>query len=257
MKKALLLVALLGLVGGASAANVAYFATAGYDAMAAADRYNEAEMDFLPSYNGFGGTISPTLVPGTHDLYIWVTFDPALQNWDQIYGNQIALAADPDATIGNNVAYRHNHSVPPPAPYMRWNAPNPLHFTDPGGAQMSAVTAGGVVNEVGYYSDLKSLGVVPALSGESRVIALLGVAEIIVPGGGSGSIDLGIGTLGVICHDSGGGSFRPTVMIIDDQIVTLPENPPSDIFWGEVAYFIPEPASLLLLGLAGLLLRRR
>ncbi len=244
MKKAICFVAMLGLVATASA-DINLFATAGseYAAMTG-NVFNTDEIDFLPDFAGVGGTMNPSLdTTGglTETIYFWGQFDGEAA-YTQIYGMHFNLALD-GGTIDQSVLYRHNKtSGPPSARWDRWDNADPLTML---GDPAAAVTSDGIMDSFMDY-DL----------GDGQTF-LIGAAEVTVPDGYVGSLELALDTLGLIAYDGNTGDpSRPTINIMGDDTVT-PDNPPSAATYNGVVNFVPEPASLLLIGLGALALRRR
>ncbi len=244
MKRLLVLCALLSVVGAANA-DVNFYATAASEFAALSDNvFNTDEIDFLPFYQGVGGTQSPEIITDgqtTETFYVWGQFvDEAA--YTQIYGINLDVNVTGDLAVGQSVMYRHNKtSGPPSARWDRWDGDQPVTLEN---GIVAAVTADGIMDSFMDY-DL----------GDGQTF-LVGAVEVT---GTEGDILLGLGDLGLIAYDGNTGDpIRPTINILDGTPVSGP-NPPDEAWYGQVATFtpIPEPASLLLIGLGALALRRR
>jgi len=248
MKKVLVLVAALALVSMASAGIDLFLTKAPSPGMKSPDELNSAEKNFLASYDKWVG--SPTRSPfeqqpGTPTTYfLWaagtLTGNDAFY---QVYGIDLrGSGVTGGAVLDDGLFYRHNK--PAPNAYKRWDAGAKISI--PGLA--AAVTARGVE--------------MPANAGDianddgGSTYALLGAVKI---SGDPGTFKLGL------------GSSRFAIRVTDKDGNTIDYDGTGDAIWpgltiqGRNAYqgpydavtIVPEPASLVLLALGALALRRR
>jgi hypothetical protein len=227
MKKVLVLVAVLALVGAASAEIQLFWSTTGLSNGAL--QYSTALTNFLP-------IVAPTPVttvdasggPTTVDLYLWGRFVD-MGDYNQIYGLDLLFGGD--ATVGSNVAYRHLNPPPPPN-WLRWDGAAGI----PLDGVMAAVTAAGIQNYTAgdpANGDLYLAGTREFLLGSAQITGVAGNTKVM-------SLDLSPDTgLGIAVREYAGGPDIPDPTVIPATLT-----------------FVPEPASILL-ALAGLLIRRR
>ena len=220
MKKALVLVAVLSLVGAASAAQIQLF----WSSTGISDaglQYSTALTNFQPAFVA-PTPVGATLVEGSYDLFLWGRFDADWTDY-QIYG--IDLKKEGAVTWGSNVAYRQKWGNP--AGSRRWDGSAGIQIDGVGAAVMAS----------GIYDTMPNSNMVLA-TGEF----LYGAAHVTGAAGQSATISLDTAALGlgINTRDSNGNEVVPDPTI-------LPAT---------VGFVVPEPTSILL-ALAGLLIRRR
>jgi len=234
MKKALVLVAVLALVGAASAEIQLYWSTTGLGNSAL--KFSTALTNFLP-------IVAPTPLPASIDdpttptlsidLYLWGRFieTPEMPAYSTIYGLDLKNTGAP---MGSNAAYRQNKSGS--GAYKRWDGSAGI----PLDGVMAAVTARGV--EFVYLPDTNNDLSIKYASDYGDF--LIGAAHYDLAWGQHARFELdgAVDGLGIAMRYFGGSE---PVDIVDPPVL------PADFV------YTPEPASLLLLGLAGLLIRRR
>mgnify|MGYP000206359685 CR=1 FL=1 len=227
MKKTLLVVALLVGVSAASADINLFFSSTG---MSDALKYSTALTNFVP---GFAAPtpIGATLDEGSYDLFLWGQF-VGQNDYDQIYGLQLQIEGSAAYDANKSVIYRQNKGAP--NAYKRWDGALPVYVHN---GVMAAVTAQGIFNWTATDPQPNDLVVRP--SGSEGTKFLLGVVRV---EGATAGQNLTVSLnpqLGIAVRNSDG--------------VTIPDPTVNSA----TVSFIPEPASLLLLGLAGLAIRRR
>lgn len=227
MKKALTLLVVLAVVVPTMAEINLFWSTTG---MSDALKYSTAMTNFLPGLVPATPT-GPTIngLPGTYDLFLWGTFveAPDLPTYTQIYGLDLKWE-NTGATVGSNAAYRQQKTGS--GAYKRWDGSNGILLD----GVMAAVTANGVqfilppdTNNDLYYPATHQF--------------LLGAAQVTFGAYGqtaSIALDATPPGLGIAMRYIGDGDIPDPA--VNAATVTL----------------IPEPASLALLALAGLLRRR-
>lgn len=248
MKKVLVLVAALALVASASAGVDLFLTKAPTPGMKAPDELNSAEKNFLASYDKFTGSPARSPFqqqPGTPTLYfLWaagtLTGNDAFY---QIYGIDLrGSGVTGGAVLDDGLFYRH--SKPAPNAYKRWDAGAKISI--PGLA--AAVTARGIEMPANA-SDI-------ANDDGGKTYALLGAVKI---SGDPGTFKLGLGssTFAIRVTDTDGN--------VKDYDGTANNRYPGLTIQGQDAYkgpydavtIVPEPASVVLLALGALALRRR
>jgi hypothetical protein len=255
MKKALCLVALLGLVASASAADGRVFVTGSKEPYGLTKPENALRPTFSTvdidnvDYNAYdyyhGEYVVSAFPPSNYDssvvkeircdqgefAYIWLQFDASVPKSSKLNGLQMGIVRD--GTV---------HPVPVSAFYLcndvqssgfkRWNGsatpPNYPEFTGNNPQVLIAVTAYGIKKMNLAVPEQMYSGVA------AGAIALLGAINL-TPWCGDGKIY--------------------TVLVENSNF----ENYPGETgIWGSAQFkAVPEPASLLLLTLAGWLVRRR
>ncbi len=229
MKKTLLAVALIAGVSAASADINLFFSSTGMSSDAL--KYSTALTNFLPGFTG-PTPIGPTLDEGSYDLFLWGQFVNE-NDYDQIYGIQLQIQGTAAYDGTKSVIYRHNKTTPPPA-YKRWDGAQPVYVHN---GVMAAVIARGIVNWTS--SDVNPGDLVTLPTGSEGTKFLLGVVRVENATAGQ--------ELTVSLNPQLGIAIR------NAEGVTIPDPPVNSA----TVTFVPEPASLLLLGLAGLAIRRR
>ena len=222
MKKALVLFAVLGLVASASASLEIFFTDATYGLTDPGLAYTATVGgggDFL-AYAAAAIPDGPMteLEPGT--AYVWVEFVGETPG-AKLQGLHLGYSGP----VGQWASYKGDGGVPT---FMRWQGAAEPYASGTGGTlpiNHVAVTSWGIQN-----MDLGPADFMTYTNGEGHVTALLGAVEFT----DAGEAGMYLGDLGV----SYSGAPDPEVVLYGATI-------------------IPEPASLLLLGLAGLLIRRR
>ncbi len=167
MKKALVLVAVLALVGTATAGIQLFWSTTG---MSGANMYSTAETNFLPGY-ALPTPVTGDLAPGTYDLTLWgritdTDYFTTYPDGTQIYGLDLALAGT--AGVGPNVAYRHKKTGA--GPHDRWDGS--LGILLPG--VMAAVTSDGIQLVPWDNNDLYEFTTIEFLIGGAQVTGVDG-----------------------------------------------------------------------------------
>jgi len=262
MKKALLLFSVLALVTTATA-GIDLYITSAADSQSisdAANRFNPAERNFQPAYVAQPAALPHASVAQpffqaagtTQTYYLWadVTGLPTGGDWVaayQIYGIQI-LGTLNNATVGQNAGYRQKKTT-----YKRWEGVGDIHI--PGATSLdgvfTAVTTPGLINDTANNARDPM-----TVDTDGNMKALLGAFEITMGNGGTVSLDLGPAAFAVrITDPNTGDTYNWDWSDPAHQYpVTIGGAP-----WGNGSHVLitPEPASMLLLGLAGLLIRRR
>ncbi|MCK4657982.1 MAG: hypothetical protein KAV82_00535 [Phycisphaerae bacterium] len=241
MKRAVCLVIALAFGASASADIIDVWVTAAsdFDAMDAPYKLEKSEMDFWPHWNGCDevwGLRSPVVEQDpeaevVETFYVWGKFtnEPI---GAQIYGNHLHASVDGSLEIIDSAAYRHTRTSPPGETWQRWGGASEITF-DPD-AVMMAVTVNGIVHAGTSNYDLYC----------ADGTFLLGAIKVRCPAGSEGGkLKLGLGDLGLITRN--GSTDRPVVRIWDGEsgdpdYVECPENPPTEICWGPVAYFVTD-----------------
>lgn len=178
--------------------------------------------------------------PVTQTLYLWSAFNPATDIWNGL-GLFVETTGDVVADMGSTYQVSYFSGA-----FSRWQT-SPAQPYNPEwamgarglGHNAAAVTSQGLNNP--FDAALKT----PA--------GFLLVGEITFTGQ-NGDIFLGVGDGKITRRDGNPGADTVTFGAGDPPVIA---NVPGTVSASFDAQFIPEPASLLLLGLAGLALRRR
>jgi hypothetical protein len=245
MKKALCVIAMLGIVATASATYSFYAVPASEAApLSAGDSFITAETDFTGLANealfpaAAGGPY--TIDQGMSEIfYIYMNFNDETANVNGIHLNA-------RATNGGNLLQGVGYqSVWFAGALKRWD-PGVINISDD---QLS-----------GIFANISFQGVNLTFQANDGLlengIALLGAVEFECPAGGCGldtEFQIGLANQGVAV----GPNYDPAASV-ELQGQSVPGFPgPDNTQWVTVATGIPEPASLLLIGLGALALRRR
>lgn len=196
------------------------------------------------------------LLPGTYDIYVYGRFSGEdIATYGSINGMQLHAYGTGGMTITNSLYYLHAKTSGKPAQqYTRWDGTDPVDFhSDPvAGGIVAAVTVDGIQRQaVGYPSVVYDI--YDAMT-EQFLVGMMQVEVTGVPG----ELFLGLGRLGLVGRTPAGADLTAFNVTLNGEVLqvagpTVPGTPA----YGQVAMAIPEPASLLLIGLAGLLIRRR
>jgi hypothetical protein len=255
MKKALCLVSMLAIVASASA-YIEIFTTLNDGYMGAPGLYDTSERNFnldwtdtVPSDSG--AAPYPVLPGATEDLMVWGRFvqEPV---GVRIFGLHIGSNVTGGMDVAQSAIYRHQKGTA----WDRWDndAPILMHPGIEGVGVAAAVVADGI-----QYVDVNNPDLIADSNGDGTLDTfLIGAIQADATNGAVGDeLYIGLGTLGVIMYDeTGNNSLFPDVYVQGNLAQTGGAPPTSPVF-GLAAVVIPEPAGLLLLGLAGLVLRRR
>jgi hypothetical protein len=199
MKKGIILIAVLGLVGAAGALEINLFwSTTGINDPSLV--YYTGLTNFQPAF------VPPTPIiqepPGTYDLFLWGQFPPDWAGY-QIYG--LDLVFQGNATHDVSVAYRQRFGN-----FRRWDGSVGI----PLDGVMATVGAGGIF----YDPNIPNL-MLP--NGQ----ALIGAAH--VTGAYSQTITMALGALGIACRDPNGNEVDP---IVTPATVTFVPEPATVLF---------------------------
>ena len=222
MRNVIAAVVCLVLVAGVASANDIhlYFSTQGDNSAVPAE---------------FTTGVNPGPVAAGDLIYLWANIDPAGDIW-----NGLSL----DLTVGNAVVSSPAYN-PGSGPNTRWNPGSDLEFG--GDNHMFGVS----VTELGLGNVLEPM-IAPGYNvGTHWLIAEVQFDAL------NGNEFLAVGAEGIA--RMGGGPGLDDVYFGFD-LAGAPDGPIPNNAFGQTSVYpdiIPEPASLLLLGLAGLALRRR
>ena len=256
MKKALCLLATLALVATASA-EITFFATVddGTLGVQGANKWNTGAANMLADYGGtyLGAVGVPeydVYVETEETYYLWARSTEAA--YTQIFGLRFDLTStNPNVTVGDNLLYRHEKTTGPGAQqHVRWD--NAAWIPIVAGTAV-AVTSDGI-----WFGATGDAFPFPYDLGQGDT-ALLGIFKIsdTIAKGSEGSILLSTVYQDgdpVACHDAAtGATYYPDLTLGLGDTFSQDGTTHS----GEIVSLVPEPASLLLVGLAGLFLRRR
>jgi len=196
------------------------------------------------------------LNPGTYDITVYGQFSGEdIATYGSINGIQLTAYGTGGFTITNSLYYLHSKTSGKPAQqYTRWDNTDPVDFsTDPvAGGIVAAVTNSGITRQaVGYPSYVYDIYDADT---EQFIIGMMQVEVTGVPG----ELYLGLGHLGLVGRATTGADLTGFETTLNGEVLQAAGTTPVDReVYGLVATAIPEPASLLLIGLAGLLIRRR
>lgn len=254
MKKTLCLVAMLAIVASASAYIEIFTTTA--DAAYISDPtllYDHTERNFLPMVTGTvpAGPTGPLAMSEntSADLLVWGRFvqEPL---GVRIFGLHLGTDVNGNMSVADSVIYRHRKAT---APWDRWDNDQPIYMHP--GCQGVGVAAAVTSNGIQFVSAANG-DVIFDSNGDGNLDTFLVGAVQASAGAAPGELYIGLGTLGIIMYDeTGNNSLFPDVYV-EGTLAQSGGAPPTQCQWGLAAY-IPEPTSLLLIGLAGLFLRRR
>lgn len=127
-----------------------------FDAIADPHKFNGAEMDFLPYFNGVGGWPTTLMEStfGSETIYVWGRFVDERPNTQIFFADLRARTADfsvdPFARQGGldpitvSRVYRHWCDPPVGRPWRRWNNPLPVDLHTENATGALAVTADGI-----------------------------------------------------------------------------------------------------------------
>jgi len=255
MKKALAVVVVCGLVGAASAAIELYLKEGGVSNYI----FDYSARNYLPYFDGAGSAVIPPgqIVPGgpiDRTFFLWGKFTGEDDLATKIIGVAPSVSVEGNLVMQENVIYRHKKiNGTTSQRWTRWDGTNNLGINGPA----AAVTSNGIVNDPGNAWDL----VAPAA--DDNAAFLLGAFRVTSADLALGRIRLGVGRLGFAAND-GTQSYYPAVYVngvlvqerwyeAGQPMPTVPVTHAAPVY----LEYIPEPASVLLLGLASLLIRRR
>jgi hypothetical protein len=195
MKKVLVLVAVLSVVGVVSAAQIDLFwSTTGISDPAL--MYSTALTNFQPAF------VAPTpvtqLLPGTYDLFLWGQFQADWAGY-QIYG--IDLKFEGTATHTPSVGYRQRIGA-----VKRWDGSAGILLD----GVMAAVTAAGIVNNPGHLVQADGKFLIGATNTTGALNDTLTMSLHTTPG------------LGIACRDAEGNEV-PDPTIIPATVTFVPE----------------------------------
>jgi hypothetical protein len=259
MKKALCVLTLLACVASANAYVELYLVPDnGTHGIQGDLRWNTNAVNFLPQFAGVatGGlvTIDTKDAPAPLQTYFmyaqFVNEDP----YCKLYGLNVAANWDAGVNVGQNLMYRQNKTNPPPR-WKRWDG-------DLGIALVNGVAVAVTADGIQFYQP--GDGGNADLYEESVGIALIGAVEVGANQATLGDFRLGMGEQGLVINDTihqdPTKTYFPEVRfngtIVQGEQYTE-AGKPAVFGVAPGIHYTPEPASLLLLGLAGLLIRRR
>jgi hypothetical protein len=262
MKKALCVVALMALATSA-------FAVPRIDLYVSTDAamsdmvFDRSEMDFSPFFDASANTpyaMGCMQGPVDQTFYVWGQFAGDTVDYSRIYAVELDVQfadtmapCDPglvnDLMMTDSAMYRHAILGGPPA--GRWHRWDTAVGERAIGDLVTAVGTDGIQF---YQPGDGSTDLYNELDGTF----LLGAFHVT---GNQGMIMLGLDTVGGMYADDGAGdTFIPEVYVNGTMVQAYNDDGavlPTVSAPVAVAGFVPEPASLLLLGLAGLIIRRR
>jgi hypothetical protein len=231
--------------------------------------FDPAARNYLPYFNPAHASIPMGDVVQTNPLdrtfFFWGKFsgsdDPI---GVQIFGIAPFVSVTGNLTVQENLIYRHSKTNgATSARWTRWDGINPIPINGPA----AAVTRNGMVNDsANSLTDL----VGSAGDGEGNATFLVGAFRVTSTAAPVGAIYIGLGPLGLAARDDV-RSYYPEVSVGDvgdpvlvqprwydpDPNIPLPGTPSTSGGVRYLNYIVPEPAGFLLLGLVGLVLRRR
>lgn len=197
-------------------------------------RYSPARTNFLPGFEP-DTPLGPTIAAGdgNHDLFLWGEF-VNMPSYARLQGLQLQITGTAPFVDADSVIYRQNKTGL--NPYRRWDGDTPILVN---GGIMAAVVATGVVNWTSADAAPNDLVILPTADEGTRF--LLGVVRVV---GAQPGQDLTVRLADGLSYPS---------IILQDGTVIIPSGPPPAV----TITFVPEPAGMLLAGVALVLLRRR
>jgi hypothetical protein len=262
MKKALCLAAVFALVASANA-YIEVFVTPNLDPTGAPYMdpnfvTNNDEQNFRIPWSGNvpmdSGAAPYDLGPcngSTSDLLVWGRFvqEPL---GVRIFGLHFGTQTTGCMNVASSAIYRHQKGTT----WDRWDNDSPIYMHP--GCEGVGVAAAVVADGI-QYVNAGNGDLIGDSDGDGTLDTFLigGMTAECMPGGTGGQLELGLGTLGLIMYDATGNSSLFPDVYINGVMVQSGGAPPTTCQWALAAFCIPEPAGLLLIGLAGLFLRRR
>jgi hypothetical protein len=196
------------------------------------------------------------LMPGTYNITVYGQFTgDDIATYGNISGIHLNAYGTGGFAITNSLYYLHSKTSGKPAQqYTRWDNTDPVDFhTSPDGGIVAAVQQSGITRQaVGYPSYVYDIYDADT---EQFIIGMMQVEVTGVPG----ELYLGLGRLGLVGRATTGADLTGYETTLNGEVLQAAGTTPGDNgpVYGLIGTAIPEPASLLLLGLAGLLIRRR
>jgi hypothetical protein len=271
MKKALVLLCALAVVATASA-NLQLFLK---DAGVSNYIFDRSERNYMPYWQPATGNEIPSATviqaaPLDQTYYLWGRFtgEDDVGNGNTIIGIGMNITTTGNLAIPttDSVIYRHvKANGVSTTKWHRWDGVNPLGINDPA----AGVTWNGILNEPNPSATLPRDMVTDTGDDFGNQAFVIGAFRVTSGAAAPvGSININLTNILGIAMKDGNQSYYPQVdLVLADKALTTiqdrwyqaPPLPGSPVVHGAGAYltYLPEPASLCLLGLAGLLLRRR
>lgn len=268
MKKALCVFAALAIVAVASADINLWLSETGITDPGQA--FIKTTQDFMPVFDTTGG--APIVAPYDMGIcceqpektfFVWGEFTYGSEVWyEKLYGLHIFAETTGCMTLEDSVVYRHQGKNSKGAvQWTRWDGD--LDLVMDGCEDLpvpAAVTANGIRYDYGINGGSPGnydMRIYDPVSYNTRF--LLGAIKVKCncTADDGGELYVGLGTLGIITDGAvTGGTVFPDVYY-HGVLMQSGGAPPSACQSTMVAFCTPEPASILLIGLAGLFLRRR